>query len=203
MGSTVSSYSTAKRLEVGSPGGGVGGRKKKGQDPEADVRRALADRIEDTLNGLLGRVQDIITENRHQVLALAHALETHKTLTGDDVVAVIERTQGPFVDGRAYADPGLMAELESYHLSAAQAHREHSRILQNMPQIPQPVLAASGAKGWIVAPDPDPLDIHDQGNGTGSPERLGPPSAPGQGNDPGHPNGSDPARGDEETGGGS
>src|ERR1700733_8720574 len=51
MGSTVSSYSTAKRLEVGSPGGGVGGRKKKGQDPEADVRRALADRIEDTLNG--------------------------------------------------------------------------------------------------------------------------------------------------------
>ena len=34
MGSTVSSYSTAKRLEVGSPGGGQGGRKKKGQDPE-------------------------------------------------------------------------------------------------------------------------------------------------------------------------
>jgi hypothetical protein len=211
MGSTVSSYSTAKRLEVGSPGGGVGGRKKKGQDPEADVRRALADRIEDTLNGLLGRVQDIITENRHQVLALAHALETHKTLTGDDVVAVIEQTQGPFVDGRAYSDPGLMQELESYHLSAAMAHREHSRIALNMPEIPQPVLAASGAKGWIVAPDPNPLDIRDQGNGTGAAERLGPPSAAGQGSEPGAngqgsepgANGSDPARGDGETGGGS
>jgi cell division protease FtsH len=211
MGSTVSSYSTAKRLEVGSPGGGVGGRKKKGQDPEADVRRALADRIEDTLNGLLGRVQDIITENRHQVLALAHALETHKTLTGDDVIAVIEQTQGPFVDGRAYADPGLMQELESYHLSAAMAHREHSRIALNMPEIPQPVLAASGAKGWIVAPDPDPLDIRDQGNGTGTAERLGPPGAAGQGSEPGAngqgtepgANGSDPARGDDETGGGS
>src|SRR6202050_4456294 len=71
MGMTVSSYSAGRALEVGSPGGGVGGRKKKGQDPEADVRRALADRIEDTLNGLLGRVQDIINENRHQGLALA------------------------------------------------------------------------------------------------------------------------------------
>src|SRR6202020_2245966 len=70
MGSTVSSYSTAKRLEVGSPGGGVGGRKKKGQDPEADVRRALADRIEDTLNGLLVRVEEIITADRDQVLSL-------------------------------------------------------------------------------------------------------------------------------------
>ncbi len=203
MGSTVSSYSTAKRLEVGSPGGGVGGRKKKGQDPEADVRRALADRIEDSLNGLLAQVQDIITENRHQVLALAHALETHKTLTGDDVVAVIERTQGPFVDGRPYADPGLVQELEAYHANAAVAHRDHSKMSLSMPEIPQPVLAASGSMGWHVAPDPDPLNIQDHGNGTGSAERLGPPGALGQGNEPGPPNGSDPAPGDGETGGGS
>ncbi len=108
MGSTVSSYSTAKRLEVGSPGGGQGGRAKKGQDPEAEMRRALADRIEDNLNGLLGRVEEIITENRAQVLSLAHALETHKTLTGEDVVAVIERRPGPFVDGRPYADAALI-----------------------------------------------------------------------------------------------
>jgi hypothetical protein len=102
-----------------------------------------------------------------------------------------------------------MQELESYHLSAAMAHREHSRIALNMPEIPQPVLAASGAKGWIVAPDPDPLDIRDQGNGTGAAERLGPPSAAGQGGEPGAngqgsepgANGSDPARGDDETGG--
>src|SRR5579872_4004107 len=133
MGSTVSSYSTAKRLEVGSPGGGVGGRKKKGQDPEADVRRALADRIEDSLNGLLGRVQDIIAENRGQVLALAHALETHKTLSGDDVVAVIEQRPGPFVDGRAYANPALIRDLERYHAQAALAHRDHSAAALDMP----------------------------------------------------------------------
>lgn len=33
MGSTVSSYSSAKRLEVGSPGGGQGGRNKRGRTP--------------------------------------------------------------------------------------------------------------------------------------------------------------------------
>jgi cell division protease FtsH len=64
MGSTVSSYSTAKRLEVGSPGGG---QNKKGQDPEAEMRRALADRIEDNLNGLLRRVEEIITEDRDRI----------------------------------------------------------------------------------------------------------------------------------------
>src|SRR5205809_2841915 len=89
MGSTVSSYSTAKRLEVGSPGGGQGGRNKKGQDPEQELRRALADRIEDTLGNLLQRVEDLLTENRRQILCLAHALETHQTLTGDDVLAVL------------------------------------------------------------------------------------------------------------------
>jgi hypothetical protein len=175
MGSTVSSYSTAKRLEVGSPGGGAGGRKKKGQDPEADMRRALADRIEDNLNGLLGRVQEIIAENRQQVLSLAHALETHKTLTGEDVIAVIERTQGPFVDGRAYADPGLTRQLEEYHLGAAAAHREHGKIVLRMPEVPRtPVLAASGATGWLVAPDPDPLDIRDRGNGAEPEDTPGP-----------------------------
>jgi cell division protease FtsH len=202
MGSTVSSYSTAKRLEVGSPGGGAGGRKKKGQDPEADMRRALADRIEDNLNGLLGRVEEIIAENRLQVLSLAHALETYKTLTGEDVVAVIERTQGPFVDGRAYADPGLMRELEDYHLGAAVAHREHGKIMLSMPEAPRaPVLAASAAKGWLVAPDPDPLDIRDHGNGSEPEDAPGPASPLDPGAEPGPPNGSGPAPGEGPPGG--
>jgi len=174
MGSTVSSYSTAKRLEVGSPGGGVGGRKKKGQDPEADVRRALADRIEDSLNGLLGRVQDIIAENRDHVLALAHALETHKTLSGDDVVAVIERQPGPFVDGRAYANPVLIRELEQYHAEAALAHRDHSAIALNLPDtVPLQLATPAGGPAtdgtWAVAPHPDPLGLGDHENGSGPP----------------------------------
>jgi cell division protease FtsH len=166
MGSTVSSYSTAKRLEVGAPGGGQGGRNKKGQDPEAELRRALADRIEDNLNGQLGRVHELIAENRAQVLALAHALETHKTLSGDDVVAVIEGQPGPLVDGRPYADPAMIRELEEYHRHVAAAHRDHTKISLSIPEIPEPVLAAPGPGNWLVAPESDPLGTRD-GNGSG------------------------------------
>jgi cell division protease FtsH len=143
MGTTVSSYSTAKRLEVGSPGGGRGGTAKKGQDPEAQVRHALADRIEDTLATLLGRVEEILRENRSQVLALAHALEKYKTLSGEDVLAVLEHTRGPLVDGTPYADESFMTELADYHTAAARAHREHSMDDLHLP-------VAANAQPWAM-----------------------------------------------------
>src|SRR6202035_5336532 len=149
MGSTVSSYSTAKRLEVGSPGGGQGGRNKKGHDAEAEARRALADRIEDNLTELLRRVEEIIRDNRTHVLALAHALETHKTLSGDDVIAVIEHGQGPLVDGRPYGEPGFVGELAEYHTAAARAHRKHSMEELNLP-------VAVNSQPWTVALVADP-----------------------------------------------
>jgi cell division protease FtsH len=136
MGSTVSSYSTAKKMEVGAPGGHTG---KKGEDPEAIMRRALADRIEDKLADMLDRVESLLKENRRQVLALAHALETHRTLTGEDVEAVLEGRAGPAVDGRPYADPRFAHELEEYHRAAADAHQGHSRVLLAMPEAPPPV----------------------------------------------------------------
>jgi cell division protease FtsH len=125
MGSTVSSYSTAQRLQVGSPGG-YG--KREGEKPEAMLRRALADRIEDKLGDLLARAERILTENRAQVLALAHALETCRTLTGDDVEAVIEGREGESVDGTAYRDQEFAARLEDYHTAAVSAHHGHSRM---------------------------------------------------------------------------
>ena len=67
MGSTVSSYSTAQRLEVGAPGGQAG-KRKPGQDPEDRVRTALADRIEDKLTGLLVRTEQILVDNRGEIL---------------------------------------------------------------------------------------------------------------------------------------
>jgi ATP-dependent Zn protease len=144
MGSTVSSYSTARRLEVGAPGGGQGGRKKKGQDPETEMRHALADRIEDNLTSLLQRVEEILRDNRAAILSLAHALETHKTLTGDDVVAVIDGTAGPLVDGRPYSSRDFLQLLEDYHAIAATAHRTHSTVAMSMPV---PSLNGSTASG--------------------------------------------------------
>jgi hypothetical protein len=160
MGTTVSSYSTAKRLEVGSPGGGRGGALKKGQDPEAQARHALADRIEDNLTTLLGRVEQILRENRSHVLAMAHALETHKTLSGEDVVAVLEYTVGPLVDGRVYADESFLGALNDYHLAAARAHRDHSPAQLKLPApVPSPAAVSSWAE-VVVTDDPPGLNGH-------------------------------------------
>jgi cell division protease FtsH len=138
MGSTVSSYSTAKRLEVGAPGGAQGGKRKKGQDPEAEMRRALADRIEDQLGELLRRAGQILADDRRAVLVLANALETHKTLTGDDIVAILEGQAGPLLDGTPYHDPAFLREIEAYHRAALAAHEGHGQVMLALPAPPVP-----------------------------------------------------------------
>jgi cell division protease FtsH len=154
----VSSYSTAKRLEVGAPGGGAGGRLKKGQDTEGLARNALADRIEENLKELLDRTEEIIRENRNDVLSLAHALERHKTLSGEDVVAVMEHTRGPLVDGTPYADPAFLAQLDDYHRSAARAHRDRS---QEQLALPVPTTVQPWTMPVVVAePDGQGLNGH-------------------------------------------
>jgi hypothetical protein len=136
MGSTVSSYSTAKRLDVGAPGGGQGGKRVKGHDTELQVRTALADRIEDNLAELLERTAVMLRENRRDILVLAHALEVNKTLTGDDVVAVLEGQPGPTVDGTPYRDPDFVREIEAYHTAAVNAHHNHSAVRLSLPPVP-------------------------------------------------------------------
>lgn len=132
MGSTVSSHASNKRFEVGAPGGG--GKEKRG-DANKEMRRSLADRIENNLATLLTKAEKILKANRDQVLALAHALEVHKTLSGDDVAAVIDGVVGPLVDGRPYTKGKNIKILESYHEAAVQAHKSH-----NSPSIPLPEL---------------------------------------------------------------
>jgi cell division protease FtsH len=170
MGATVSSYSTAKRLEVGSPGGGTAGRKKKGQDPEVDLRHALADRIEDNLTRLLQQVEEILRDDRDQVLRLAHALETHKTLSGDDVLAVFEQQRGPIVDGRPYAEPGFVEQLEDYHRAAVLAHRAHGKVQLNLP-VAATVAIADG-QGAVATLDASPAFDGGPQNGDGPGDRA-------------------------------
>jgi cell division protease FtsH len=147
MGTTVSSYSSARRLEVGSPGGGRPGANS--EDPSLRARHALADRIEDNLSALLARAEAILRDNERHVLALAHALETHKTLSGEDVTAVFEGGRGPLVDGTPYADDQFIAKLREYHLAAKRAHREHSQ-----PQLPLPAAVPAVVNGVVVADGP-------------------------------------------------
>ncbi len=122
MGSTVSSHASNRRNEIGAPGGG-----KPKDEGVRDLRMALADRIEENLANLLEKAEQILRENREKVLALAHALEIHKTISGEDVVAVMQGGVGPLVDGRPYLEENNRQAIERYHEAALKAHKGHEK----------------------------------------------------------------------------
>jgi ATP-dependent Zn protease len=132
MGSTVASHGVTHRIGVGG-----GGRPTGDEEHEKDLLQhaALGQRIEENLARLLDETVALVRENRHEILAVAHALERHKTLSGDDVAAVVEGTEGPLVDGRVYHDPSAGAVLERYHEVAGRAHRDHAPVEVALPEL--------------------------------------------------------------------
>ncbi|WP_326641748.1 AAA family ATPase [Streptosporangium sp. NBC_01755] len=175
MGRGVTSVPALQELEImggksmPKPGGGGIGFTKApggGQPPAPDV---LGERIEFNLVRLLERTEELLREHRRDVLCLAHALETHKTLNGEDVVAILERRQGPLVDGSVYLSDDFYTEIEEYHLEAARAHREHSHVSRTLP-VPTVLLrlepAAAVVQGAVLT-----------GNGHGSIMSAAPASA--------------------------
>ncbi|GIH73267.1 AAA family ATPase [Sphaerimonospora thailandensis] len=117
-------------------------------DPLPDL---IPERIELNLARLLDKTADLLRDNRREVLAVAHALEQHKTLGGDDVVAVIECAGGPLVDGSVYGSDEFYAEIESYHEAAAQAHRGHGTVPVELPVPPRRELTRASAVGSAPA----------------------------------------------------
>jgi ATP-dependent Zn protease len=147
MGSGISSLPALQDLQIGGgmpeerkgKGGGTGF----GDEPRVkrgDAGGPLGQRIEANLVRLLEDAEHLLEENRSHVLALAHALENHKTLSGEDVIAVLECKRGELIDGRPYADPGFIAELEQYHERAMEAHQRHAALRSPMPLPPGTVL---------------------------------------------------------------
>lgn len=126
MGSGVTSLPALR--ELGITGGRTG---------------VLGERIEDNLARLLDNTGDLLAEHRRDVLCLAHALETHRTLDGDDVVAILRRRRGPVVDGTMYASDEFYRDLEEYHAEAAQAHREHRPVARDLPGAAETVTPVS------------------------------------------------------------
>jgi len=170
MGSTIASHGITHQVGVaggGRPGAGGG---PTDENKERDLLKgSLAQRIEDKLADLYARTEELLRANRVQVLAVAHALEASKTLTGEDIEAVIEGRRGPLVDGRPYATPEFAALAEDYHALALRAHREHGQVLVPLPPLPsvpddgfRPVPVVSGADG----------DGLDDPEGPGYPRRL-------------------------------
>jgi cell division protease FtsH len=124
------------------------------QPVETGQDRALFDStfgraVDAKLQELYERTWELLEQNRAEILAVAHALEIHKTLTGDDITAIMERTAGPTVDGRSYGDPGFARALEDYHGAAKQAHKEHGKVDTQIPVPipPNPVAVAAATRG--------------------------------------------------------
>ena len=145
MGSTISSHGVTQRVGIG--GGGRPGERNDGDDKKL-LQGALGTRIEDNLARLLERTEALLKVNRREVLAVAHALERHKTITGDDVKAVVEGRPGPLVDGTVYAHPGFLPAAEAYHAAVVEAHDAHSKM--------QIVLPAPST--WAPPPPPQVLE---------------------------------------------
>lgn len=199
MGSTIASHGVTQQLGTG------GGERPKGDGgPRELLAGTLGQRIEAKLAELLERTDQLLRDNRLAVLALAHALETHKTLSGEDVQAVVEGTQGPLVDGRIYSHPRFAEVIEAYHAAQAQAHREQRRADAPLPKahewapelFPAPAMAltTSGqAEGW--APDssewglPAPVPADAPANGH-DPLSIDPPPASEDSEEGPSPNGS-------------
>ncbi|MFG1683971.1 AAA family ATPase [Nonomuraea sp. NPDC049269] len=143
MGSGVTSLPALQELEIhggkamprrGGGGGPIGITEREPSRGQPELAPdVLGERIEFNLVRLLEKTERLLEEHRRDVLCLAHALETHKTLNGDDVVAIIERAAGPLIDGTIYSSDELYQELEEYHRDAARAHKEHSRIERDLP----------------------------------------------------------------------
>jgi len=97
------------------------------------LRGHVGEAVEKRLRDLLERACRIIRENHFEVLAIAHALETFKTITGDDIDAIVNGYPGPLVDGRPYHQPQFIELAEAYHRRVVSAHREQGRVDMALP----------------------------------------------------------------------
>jgi cell division protease FtsH len=121
-----------------------------GQQKEKDLLKSgLGERIEENLGSLMQRTEKLLAENWLEVLAVTHALETNKTLTGDDIKAVVDGTPGPLVDGTEYHTREFAEQAKQYHQRVLVAHREHAEV-----DVPLPTLNGQvGSTGDLAAKD--------------------------------------------------
>ena len=114
MGETIASQATRRSGGGWPPGQGDGDM----------IRGDAGKKVEERLHQLLDRSGDLLETNKAEVFAVAHALESHKTLSGEDVEAVIEGKNGRGIDGRPYKAQAFMEVYGAYHETPCQRPRE-------------------------------------------------------------------------------
>ncbi len=114
----------------------------------------FVEEVEGKLQELYVRTEAILSDNRREILAVTHALETNKTITGEDVEAIMEGTLGPTLDGRRYHEPDFLALAEEYHSSAVQAHRGQRVEQLRLPDLSGKAAATPAAEAPPAATAP-------------------------------------------------
>jgi cell division protease FtsH len=151
MGTTVTSHGVTHEVGIGGGGRpGAGGEVK----DRSLLENNLGSRIEGKLTDLLERTEALLKENRRVVFAVAHALESNKTVTGEDVAAVIEGVPGALIDGRAYHTEEFVEQAEAYHREALAAHKGHAQIGMPLPVV-EPAVRGEGDGDGDVPGRPD------------------------------------------------
>jgi len=134
MGDTLASHAVQRQF-------GIGGGRGRPDSPDEDdsekklLEGGLGEQIESRLGAMYSEVSDLLVEHRLEVLAVAHALETHRTITGEDVTAIIDGGVGPFIDGRGYYTSEAAAKLEAYHDAVLANRRRGDSELPPLPEI--------------------------------------------------------------------
>ena len=130
---------------------------------DADAIRAVfGHQIEERLQEMLERAHELIVANRRFVLAIAHALERNKTISGEDVQAIFSGGPGLVLDGSWYHTEDFIEKYEEYHAAALEAHCAQGKLTLKLPAPPEPVSMLVGAPppttpiAWNGAPPPPP-----------------------------------------------
>ena len=127
MGSTIASHAAQRRFG----GGGLLGQ---GDAGAAMLRGDMGRKVEERLHALLERTEALLRDHQGEVFAVAHALEYHRTLNGEDVEAVIEGRQGRGLDGRVYKAERFGEVFGSYHERLVDAHLRRAKVAVPLPR---------------------------------------------------------------------
>jgi cell division protease FtsH len=144
MGRTVASIGVAQQVGAGQSGGGRDRMNER-------LARSVGDRVEGKLGDLLTQVRSLLKERSDDVLAIAYALESHKTITGEDVMAILNGTQGPLVDGRRYHSDAFRLGIVAYHNRAVLAHQARGQVGITLPELPELEAVLGGVSNQLDA----------------------------------------------------
>ena len=120
----------------------------------------FGDKVEEKMQELFARACRLIVENERWVMAVGHALEGYKTISGEDIDAIFDGTEGPLVDGAWYHSDDFMTQYRAYHAAALTAHKKQIRLELPLPRpsAPAPIEVAGSSTSPSLA-----LAFHDKG----------------------------------------